>query len=40
MEDEKMVLAHEPVPPYRKVFHLSAVIGFSYLAIILIIYLI
>jgi len=34
MEEEKMVLAHEPVPAYRKVFYIVALMGFLYLGII------
>ncbi len=40
MEEEKMILDHEPVPPYREVFHISAIIGFLYLGFIFIKYVI
>ena len=40
MEEEKMILDHGPVPPYRKVFHISVIIGFLYLAFIFIKYVI
>jgi len=40
MEEEKMILAHEPVAPYRKVFHISIIIGFLYLGVIFIKYVI
>lgn len=34
MEEEKMVLSHEPEPGYRKIFHISVLIGFIYLGYI------
>ena len=40
MEEEKMILAHEGVPIYRKVFYLSIVIGFIYLGFIFVKYVI
>ena len=38
MEEEKMILAHEPDPAYRKAFYISVIIGFLYLAVIFIVY--
>ena len=32
--EEKMVLSHEPVPGYRKVFHLVVLASALYLAIV------
>jgi len=40
MEEEKMVLSHEPEPGYRKIFHISVVIGFLYLGFIFLKYII
>jgi len=40
MEEEKMVLAHEPVPGYRKVFYMAVLVGFLYLGIIFLKYII
>jgi hypothetical protein len=40
MEEEKMILAHEAVPPYRIVFYISVIIGFSYLGFIFVKYVI
>ena len=33
-EREKMILAHEPVPGYRKVFYIAIAIGVIYLVIV------
>ena len=32
--EEKMELSHEPIPFYRKVFHITITIGVIYLALI------
>lgn len=37
MEEEKMILSHEPVPGYRKVFHIVIFVAVLYLAIIFLI---
>jgi hypothetical protein len=34
MSKEKMILSHEPVPGYRKFFHLIVLVAVLYLAII------
>ena len=34
-EEERMILSHEPVPGYRKVFAIALTIGAIYLAVIL-----
>jgi hypothetical protein len=34
MEQEKMILSHEPVPGYRGVFHIVISVAVFYLAII------
>jgi hypothetical protein len=33
-EEEKMTLSHEPVPGYRRVFHIIVLIAVIYLGII------
>lgn len=33
--DEKMILKHEPVPPYRTVFYIVFAIGIIYLTAII-----
>jgi len=33
-KEEKMALSHEPVPPYRAVFHLVIIIAVLYLGFI------
>lgn len=38
MEEEKMILSHEPVPGYPKAFYASVVISFVYLAVLFFIY--
>ncbi|NOZ76198.1 MAG: hypothetical protein GXO65_00655 [Euryarchaeota archaeon] len=35
MEEEKMILEHEPIPKYRKIFHILFPLGLLYLAYIL-----
>jgi hypothetical protein len=34
MSEEKMILSHEPVPGYRKVFHISVLVAALYLGFI------
>ena len=34
MSEEKMILSHEPVPGYRKVFHIVILVAVLYLGII------
>jgi hypothetical protein len=34
MEKEKMILSHEPVPGYRRVFHVVVSVAVLYLAMI------
>jgi hypothetical protein len=34
MEEGKMILSHEPVPGYRRVFHIVISVAVLYLAII------
>jgi len=34
MEQEKKILSHEPVPGYRRVFHIVICVAVLYLAII------
>ncbi|GAB5046236.1 hypothetical protein [Thermodesulfovibrio sp. TK110] len=34
--EEKMILKHDPIPPYRTVFYIVFAIGVIYLAIIII----
>ena len=36
MNEEKMELSHEPVPGYRKVFHIAILVGVLYLGAIFI----
>ena len=36
MSDEKMILTHEPVPGYRKIFHVVVLVVVAYLSIIFI----
>ena len=36
MSDEKMILTHEPVPGYRKIFHVVVLVAVAYLSIIFI----
>jgi hypothetical protein len=38
MDEEKMILSHEPVPGYRKVFCVSVVVSFLYLSVLFFIY--
>ena len=38
MEEEKMILAHEADPAYRKAFYICIIVGFSYLGLIFLIY--
>ena len=38
MEEEKMILAHEPDPAYRKALYICVIIGFLYLGLIFLIY--
>lgn len=33
-EPEKMILAHEPVPGYRKAFYIAVAIGVLYLVVV------
>jgi hypothetical protein len=33
-KQEKMILAQEPVPGYRKVFHIAFAVGVTYLVIV------
>jgi len=33
-KEEKMILSHEPVPGYRRVFHVIVIIAVIYLGII------
>jgi hypothetical protein len=33
--EEKMELKHEPIPKYRKIFHITVAISILYLALIL-----
>ena len=40
MEEEKMILDHEPVPGYRRVFYIAVFVGFLYLGIIFLKYII
>jgi len=40
MEEEKMVLSHEPEPVYRKIFYISVSIGFLYLGFIILKYIV
>ncbi len=35
MEEEKMILEHEPIPKYRKIFYITFLVGVLYLAMIL-----
>jgi hypothetical protein len=32
--EEKMELSHEPIPIYRKIFHLAIVLGVVYLGVL------
>lgn len=34
MSEEKMVLSHEPVPGYRKIFHITVLVAVLYLGAI------
>jgi len=34
MDEEKMILSHEPVPGYRKIFHVVVVVAVLYLGAI------
>jgi len=34
MKEERKILAHPPVPLYRKAFFIAVVVGFSYLGFI------
>jgi hypothetical protein len=34
MDEEKMILSHEPVPGYRKIFHIVILVAVLYLGII------
>lgn len=34
MEEEKMILSHEPVPGYKRVIHIAMLVAALYLAII------
>ncbi len=34
MNEEKMVLSHEPVPGYRTIFHITVVVAVLYLGAI------
>jgi len=34
-EEEKMILSHEPVPPYKTVFYIVFALGVIYLTIII-----
>jgi hypothetical protein len=36
--EEKMILKHEPVPKYRKIFYIVITIGILYLAFIMLTY--
>ncbi len=33
-KEEKMILSHEPVPGYRRIFHIIVIIAVIYLGII------
>ena len=33
-KEEKIILSHEPVPGYRRVFHIIVIIAVTYLGII------
>jgi len=33
-KQEKMILAHEPVPGYRKAFYIALAVGVTYLVIV------
>lgn len=37
MDEEKMILSHEPVPGYRKIFHVVVVVAVLYLGAIFLI---
>lgn len=34
MDEEKMILSHEPVPGYRRIFHIVILVAVLYLGII------
>jgi hypothetical protein len=34
MSEEKMILSHEPVPGYRKIFHIVVIVAVLYLGFI------
>ena len=36
MDEEKMVLSHEPIPVYRKVFHVTILVAVVTLAVMFI----
>jgi cell division protein FtsL len=36
--EEKMILKHEPIPKYRKIFYIVIIIGVLYLAFIMLTY--